>query len=124
MTFVVKSFRSKKITPKKMILICKSIKFGSQHDEDAFFEWIKKIKCIKNISAAGKELYLHTNNSLKDENLRDLLALFDRYKINMKQLQVFLNENNKAWFYENKKAYWHKRVFGSNKGGKRLITNQ
>lgn len=48
-----------------------------------------------------------------DDDLRELLALFYRYKIkNMQQLQIFLNNDNKTWFYENKKTFWHKKVFG------------
>jgi hypothetical protein len=29
-------------------------------------------------------------------------------------LQRFLNKDNQQWFYDNKKAYWHKHVFGVN----------
>jgi len=47
--------------------------------------------------------------------MRELLALFYRYKIDMKQLQIFLNKNNKQWFQDNTKAYWHRRVFGVNR---------
>lgn len=47
-----------------------------------------------------------------DNDLRELLALFYRYKIDMKQLRVFLNEQNKEWFYGRPKGYWHYRVFG------------
>ena len=94
------------------ILICKNVKFHSRKDEDALFEWIKKIDCIDNISGAGDELYLHiASNELHDHDLRDLLALFYRYKIDMKQLKVFMNEDNKKWFYGKPKSYWHKRVF-------------
>ncbi len=101
-----------KIDSSGTILICKSVRFYANKDEDAFFEWIKKIECIENTSAKGRELYLHLScNNLHEYDLRDLLALFYRYKIDMKQLKVFLNKNNKSWFYDNKKAYWHKRVF-------------
>ena len=98
----------------KNILICKSVIFYSPKDEDAFFEWIKKINCIKSTSTARDELSLHiSNDAISDEDLDDLLALFHRYKINMKQLGRFLNEDNKQWFYENRKAFWHKKVFGA-----------
>lgn len=98
----------------KKVLICKGITFYARKDEDAFFEWIKKIECVENISGAGDELYLHiVSNELHDYDLRDLLGLFYRYKVDMKQLQRFLSEDNKKWFYEGKaKGYWHKRVFG------------
>ena len=57
-------------------------------------------------------LYLYiASGSLHDTDLRDLLGLFYRYKIDMKQLRIFLNDDNKDWFYGNKKAYWHKKIF-------------
>ena len=96
-----------------IILIGNSISYYSRKDEDAFFEWIKKIDCIEDVGGAGTELYLYiVNIDLHDYDLRELLALFYRYKIEMKQLQIFLNKNNKHWFHDNKKVYWHRRVFG------------
>ena len=97
-------------------LTCKAVRFGSQHDEDAFFEWIHKIQCIDSFSGAGRELYLTIACiDLRDHDLRDLLALFNRYKIDMSQLKIFLNKSNNEWFYGRKKAYWYKKVFGSDK---------
>jgi len=40
------------------ILICKRVKFFCLKDEDAFFEWIKRIYCIDKFEGAGNELYL------------------------------------------------------------------
>jgi len=95
------------------VLICKSVKYYSRKDEDTFFEWIKKIDCIDSLKGVGTKLHLQIScNNVHDHDLRDLLALFYRYKIDMKQLQRFLNKNNEQWFYSNKKSYWHKRVFG------------
>lgn len=100
----------------EIILVCKGVRFGSRKDEDAFFEWIHKIECIDQISAKYDELYLHiASDELHDSDLRDLLALFYRYKIDMKQLARFLTKENKKWFYDNSKAFWHRRVFGIKK---------
>ena len=98
-----------------IILTYKRVKFYSLKDEDAFFEWIKKIECIESFSGKGDELYLHiTSKNIDDGALRDLLALFYRYKIrDMKQFAIFLNDCNRAWFFEGHKGYWHKCVFGS-----------
>lgn len=94
------------------VLICKSVKFYCPKDEDAFFEWIKKINCINRTSAKGRELYLHiSKNNIEDSCLDDLIGLFYRYKIEMSQLAKFLTDDNKEWFYNNKKAFWHKKVF-------------
>lgn len=104
------------VSGKDIILTCKSVWFYSKNDENAFYEWLKKIDCIDEISAAADELYLHIASSiLHDQDLRDLLAIFYRYKVDMKQLARFLTPDNKKWFYDNKKSYWHKQVFGSQK---------
>jgi len=95
-------------------LICKRVKFYALKDEDAFFEWIKKIKCIKSFEGAKDELYLDlVDEPPTDQDLDDLTGLFYRYNIDMKQLARFLTPENKSWFYDNKKAFWHKKVFGS-----------
>lgn len=98
---------------KRTTLICKAISYYSSFDEDLFFDWIKKIPSIKNYDGKHDKLYLHLENSqISDDDLRELLALFYRYKIkNMPQLQIFLHESNRAWFAENKKAFWHKKTF-------------
>lgn len=96
----------------KNILICTSIIYYSRKDEDAFFEWIKKIDCIDDISGEGENLYLHiAADDIHDHDLRDLLALFYRYNVEMSQLVRFLTKTNKSWFYDNKTAFWHKKVF-------------
>ena len=80
-----------------IFLVCKGVKYYSNKDEDMFFHWIKKIKCINAISGRGRELYLHlVKKDLSDQNFRDLRALFRRYNIDMQQLQIFLNKDNKV----------------------------
>lgn len=98
-----------------VILTCSSIIFYSQQDENTFFSWIKKMECISHASQVKKNILLYIwANDIHDYDLRNLLALFNRYKIrNMKQLSIFLNDENRKWFFENKKAYWYKRVFGA-----------
>jgi len=94
------------------ILVCKGVIYYSLKEEDAFFEWVKSINCIDEISGARDELYLHVcAYEIHDENIHDLLGLFYRYKIDMKQLKRFLTDNNKKWFCD-KKKFWYKKVFG------------
>lgn len=84
---------------RKNKLICKSVLFNSPYDEDAFFEWIKKIKCITSFDGRGDELYLYFKSKrISKRDIYELFGLFERYKINKKQLKVFENESNKFWF--------------------------
>lgn len=97
---------------KPTILVCKRVRFYALKDEDAFFAWIKKMDCIEDFYGEGDELYLEmVNLTIHEHELRDLIGLFYRYNIDMKQLRIFLNDENRSWFYENKKAYWVGRVF-------------
>lgn len=98
---------------KRTILECKRVTFYSYKDEDAFFEWIKKIDIIDNFWGEGDTLYLDTACiDLGDEHLRDLIALFYRYNIRMSQLKRFMNKSNEEWFCDSK-AFWYKKVFGT-----------
>jgi hypothetical protein len=84
---------------KKIILICGPLQFYTKNDETLFNQWIKKIKCIKDYDGVGHDLHLEISSStIPDDDLLDLMALFDRYKFDSSQLRVFINENNKKWF--------------------------
>ena len=94
------------------LLICKRVIYYSQNDELVFFDWLKRIKCIKEIKGIRDELHLHATRWISDTGLRDLLAIFERYKIDMKQLAQFSSERNRMWFQDDEKKYWHKKIFG------------
>ena len=97
----------------KKYLTCKRVLFYFDKDEDAFFWWIKSISCIEKFEGAGDELYLDLiDQPLTDDDIRDLIGLFFRYKIDMKQLAQFLTPENKQWFQGNPRSFWHKKVFG------------
>ena len=90
------------------ILSCKSVKFYSRKDEDVFFEWIEKIDCIDKFEGFRNKLYLDlVERNLDDNDIQELIALFYRYKIDMKQLGRFLNDQNKEAFKP-----WHKKILG------------
>ena len=104
----------------KKVLLCKKIIFHSPKDQEAFWEWIKKISAIDEIVKKEHVIFLHLNNSrVNNHTLDNLLGLFYRYNLEMTQLARFLNGKNKSWFYDNKKAYWHKKVFGTQTSKKR-----
>ena len=96
-----------------MILTCKAVGFYFDLDEAVFFEWIKKIRSIIKYDGKGNELYLYfKSKDIPDDDLRSLIGLFYRYKIDMKQLQIFLNDNNREWFEGKPRGFWYYRVFG------------
>ena len=93
------------------ILTCKRVHYGSQGDETAFFDWIKRISCVTQFEGSGDILYLHVSrNRISDANLRELLALFSRYHVPMKQLAQFETTRNRIWFTR-PGTYWFARVW-------------
>ena len=98
-------------TEYKNYLICKSVSYYSDKDEDAFFEWINKIECIESISAVGDELYLDlVDRELNNNDIDDLIGLFARYQIDMKQLGKYKTEKNAEAFNP-----WRKEIFEKTK---------
>jgi hypothetical protein len=92
------------------VLKCPKTTFYSQLDEGIFFGALKKISAVKKIEGRGPDLFLSVPSRLSDKTLRELLGLFFRYKVNMRQLAVFLTKKNRSWFQQ-KEAFWFKRVF-------------
>jgi hypothetical protein len=55
------------------------------------------------------------HNNVSDDDLLNITALFRRYKIPVKQLEVFINENNKEVF-EYSKTGFSVNVYPAKKG--------
>ncbi len=87
------------------------VRFFSEYDESAFFEWLNKLACVQKYEGRGKTLYISINSDAVDEDaLREFLALFHRYGVAMGQLVAFDRQEFAEWFHE-KRAYWYSEVF-------------
>ena len=81
------------------IIECKRVKFYCPDDKSAFFDWLEKIKIIKEIKGKKDSILLILNNrTINDQELGSLVALFRRYKIKMENLEVLINDSNKNVF--------------------------
>lgn len=86
---------------KNVELICTPLRFYNDNDEDFLFAWIHKVKSIKDATGYGRELHLTIEDkNIPNDDLLDLMGIFDRYKFDTKQLEAFKNEANKKWFDE------------------------
>jgi hypothetical protein len=94
--------------------------YYSQGDERAFWEWVKRISCVHRVWGSGNELYLEIpRRRISDACLRELLALFRRYGIEMTQLAQFESTSNRKWFKNPSKA-WYQAVFGGGRSPRRV----
>ena len=93
---------------------CKKVTFYSKGDEEMFFNWAKNIKVTNKAFGELDDIVLPVESAIiDDDSLRELIALLHRYNLPLKQLAVFKNANNQAWFYDENK-FWHDEVFASN----------
>jgi len=78
-------------------LECKKVVFYSPQDESAFFAWIKAIPAVTNVTGQGMSIILTVKSKrISDTSLRELLSLFRRYRISMRQLAQFRTARNEA----------------------------
>lgn len=88
------------------------VQFFSQGDEAAFFCWLKSLPFVEHIEGRGRTLYVKINSPAVDEDgLRELLALFHRYGVDLAQLIAFDREAFSEWF-RSSDAFWNKDIFG------------
>ena len=90
-------------------LTCKTVRFYSQADEWAFFQFAQHIPAVQKLVGEGDALLIHVRARPSDQNLRDLIGLFSRYGIGgASQLARFRHAGNEAWFAA-PGTYWHKK---------------
>ena len=66
----------------------KRVQFYSDADESAFFAFARSIKAVQRIEGAGESMLLHVRSRPSQQSVRDLRALFARYRIsNPQQLE-------------------------------------
>lgn len=88
-------------------LDCSGVHFGSQLDEKHMFEWAMKIPCAVRWD---QDTLIVDSLDLSDADLYDLIALFRRYGVSLRQLAQFRSAKNEAWLCDPQK-YWHEGMF-------------
>jgi hypothetical protein len=96
------------------VLKCHNTMFYSELDEAMFFDALKRVSAINKIEGQGPDLLLSVPARLSNKTLREVIGLFARYNVDLRQLAVFLTEKNRPWFY-NPETFWFKRVFSDRK---------
>ena len=100
------------MTPGTVELRATDVRFFSHGDESAFFGWLNGMPFVEHYEGHGRTLHIMVNPAAVDENgLREILALFRRYGVGLKQLAVFDKDEFADWFRD-ERAYWHTEVFG------------
>ncbi len=96
--------------PRKLIV--KGPTYFSQRDEDLFYQWLDSIPSVGSVGGKGYEVHIELKRQPSKADLRELLALFFRYRMDMEPLAALKTARNEEWFAGNEKAFWHRPVFG------------
>ena len=93
----------------KPSLVCKKVTFYSPGDEEAFFNWLSSIKGVKRYEYGEDGLRLYTSR-VTNSDLWELIGLFYRYNVDMKQLRQFITGRNERHFRV-AGAFWYTKIF-------------
>ncbi len=89
-----------------------SVVFYSRQDEASFFARLQELPCVVDVAGMGRILHIQVDRQrVDDEALTELLALFRRYQVDMRQLRVFDERRFARWF-RRRQSHWHDAVFG------------
>ena len=91
-------------------LKCNFPRFFSHLDESIFFEWLHRISAIRRRELCGNAMTLYVTSQISQADLRDLIGVFIRYRLDATQLAQLVSDRNQGWFVDSK-AYWYKDVF-------------
>ncbi|MBF6077430.1 hypothetical protein AB0346_11600 [Nocardia beijingensis] len=95
-----------------VIIEATGVTYYSPHDEAVFFGWLDAIPCIESYHGQSRTLYLTVDLDAVDEGgLYEIVALYRRYHIDLKELQVLSADRVGPWF-SHPDRWWHEEVFG------------
>lgn len=98
-------------------LVAREVMYFSAGDEHCFFAWLDRIAAVKSVRGRGRDVAIELDeNACTDADLRELLALFHRYGVELQQLRQLITNANAHWFRDNQRTYWHDAVFGASRG--------
>ncbi|WP_369040113.1 polymorphic toxin type 37 domain-containing protein [Stenotrophomonas maltophilia] len=88
-----------------------SLRFYSRLDEDAFFSRLSKTSGVVSVEGFLRMINVSVDPSAVDEDaMRELISLFQRYGIDMRQLRELETEEFSSWM-RNRSAYWFKSMY-------------
>ncbi|MFC8529598.1 hypothetical protein [Nocardia sp. NPDC057227] len=96
-----------------VVLEATGVLYYSYNDEAAFFEWLDKVGCVASYRGELRTLHITLEfDTVDEEDLRDLVALYRRYDIDLRELRVLNADTVGPWFSDPARS-WHDEVFGA-----------
>jgi hypothetical protein len=99
------------VQSEQSVVVVGGPRYYSQLDEDHFFGWLQSNPAVVQVSGQGLALHVTIRRPLSKEDLRELIAVFVRYRVDCCSLRQFCDEHPDDYFRE-EGAYWHSLVYG------------
>ena len=91
-------------------LVATWVTYGSYNDERAFFEWLERIEGVERFEGVGRDLLIYVSQEIEELGLRDLVALFSRYGVDLAQIPKAFSVGEHPWLLK-ETAYWFRAMF-------------
>lgn len=89
-------------------LIASNTVFLSPSDEASFFARVKDLQCVLGVKGEGRTIVITLRRAPTEIELRELIAVFFRYHVDLKQLAQF--SEHEAWLKDTR-GYWYRGMF-------------
>lgn len=93
-----------------LLLVARQVTYGSPNDERAFFEWLERIDGVESVKGIGEEVHIHIKADIDEYGLRDLVALFFRYNVDLTQIPKVISTQIHPWLLK-EGMYWFSAMF-------------
>jgi hypothetical protein len=101
----------------RLTFIVRDPRYFAAGDEKAFFTWLESIPCVADVKGHLRDLHITLKRQPGSADLRELIALLSRYRMNMRGLAVYRTARNAHWFAD-PQTFWHAKVFAKQKRAK------
>lgn len=96
-----------------MLVVIDGPVFHGDSDESHFFEWLAELPSFEKVVGVGTQLEVSLREPVDDATALGLLALCDRWRIDMSPLRAIRSKGNEAWFASPQRWFytqlWSKR---------------
>jgi hypothetical protein len=95
--------------PKQIVIPVET--YYCYQDEESFYRWLKTIEGIERFVGGPQGLTLHVKQAgLNRDDWADLIGLFMRYDLNMRDLRELVTPDHEAWLKDPQK-YWYQKMW-------------
>lgn len=88
------------MTERSLQVVATGVRYYTDLDERAFFEWLDRMPFVSGYHGVGRDLFIDLNRNPTYEDLWEIIGFCRRYGVDINQLEKFVAEDNRGWLPE------------------------